>query len=1030
MLILHGSVLGETLFLWGESPPSNTPATAPRRKTRAAVSVLPTGPDDKTLLAALSQWAISDTSPRQVWLPSLVDRPAPSHPLVGDFPDAQTSLTMRAWTVQTCELSIRTAVDVLAEMSKQALLKPGVMVGSTLQSWGIVLRFAASLTARQQFLPGVRKKAGEWIACWKSVRVGADLANFATLAQAMPQAARALATGDTAPETPAETVLGTFVDVIVDHLVREIGPAVVVKPVKSGKKKTPKFASVHDQWLHALRSTDGVMTGDDSELTGLADQVRDWHRPITVIARSPYRLCFRLEEPEGEPAKGEFAPPGDWRVRYFLQPNDEPSLLVPLDQVWKNKHNKPAVWQRGKSDAREYVLAALGQAATLVPAVNATLKSTEPTGYTLNTAHAHDFLTDKAVSLEQAGFPVLLPAWWTRRGTKQRLTMKTRASVSGGTSFSGLSMDQIVRFDWQAALGEQTLTQKELEALAKLKLPLVKVRGQWVQLSPEEIQAAIEFWKKQARNEGTVRDLVRLALGADTLPEGVRLSDVEGEGAVGELLRQLEGKEAFAEEVVPATFHGELRPYQVRGYSWLAFLRRFGLGACLADDMGLGKTVQTLALIEQNWRAAPGPTLLICPTSVIGNWQREAARFTPELPVLVHHGGTRKQGESFKALAGKHGLVLSSYALLHRDAELFKSIPWKAVVLDEAQNIKNPSTKQAQAARGLPGAARIALTGTPVENHVGDLWSIMEFLNPGFLGTQAAFRRNFYLPIQAYRDTDAEKRLKRLTGPFVLRRLKTDKTIIDDLPDKIETKVFCTLTQEQASLYQAVVDEANKSLETKQGIERRGTILSVLMRLKQVCNHPAQFLGDNSAIDDRSGKLRRLMELLEEVTEAGDKALLFTQFTEMAVMLVDYLQDNLGQEVLYLHGGMTKKQRDAVVSRFQSVDGPGLFVLSLKAGGTGLNLTQASHVFHFDRWWNPAVENQATDRAFRIGQKKNVQVHKFVCQGTVEERIDDMIERKREIAGRTVGTGENWLTELSTADLRQLWALSKSALGD
>jgi SNF2 family DNA or RNA helicase len=375
--------------------------------------------------------------------------------------------------------------------------------------------------------------------------------------------------------------------------------------------------------------------------------------------------------------------------------------------------------------------------------------------------------------------------------------------------------------------------------------------------------------------------------------------------------------------------------------------------------------------------------------------------------------------------------VLSSYALLHRDLEALSQVEWGGVVLDEAQNVKNPDTKQARAARTLGAGYRVALTGTPVENNVGDLWSLLEFLNPGLLGSQAHFKRTFFVPIQAGRDPEAAERLKRLTGPFILRRLKTDKAVIADLPEKLEAKVFCTLTKEQASLYAAVVAEAAEALEGAEGIRRKGVVLATLSKLKQVCNHPAQFLGDNSAIPGRSGKLARLTEMLEEALAAGDRALVFSQFAEMGAILKRHLEDAFGHETLFLHGGVPKKARDRMVERFQADgDGPPLFVLSLKAGGTGLNLTRASHVFHFDRWWNPAVENQATDRAFRIGQRRRVQVHKFLCAGTLEEKIDEMIERKKQVAEAVVGTGEGWLTELSTAELKELIALRPEAVSE
>jgi SNF2 family DNA or RNA helicase len=523
-----------------------------------------------------------------------------------------------------------------------------------------------------------------------------------------------------------------------------------------------------------------------------------------------------------------------------------------------------------------------------------------------------------------------------------------------------------------------------------------------------------------------------MALGGGRTPGDIPFEGVRATGWIADLLAELDGRIPFQELSTPQGFQGTLRPYQVRGYSWLSFLQKWGLGACLADDMGLGKTIQTLALIQRDWESGGRrPVLLICPMSVVSNWQKEASRFTPNLPVMVHHGIERTKGEEFKTRAAEQAIVISSYALLHRDFETLKEVTWAGVVLDEAQNIKNPETRQAKTARALKADYRIALTGTPVENNVGDLWSIIEFLNSGFLGTQTEFKNRFFIPIQAGRDPEAVEKLKRLTGPFVLRRLKTDKAIISDLPEKMEMKVFCTLTKEQVSLYEAVVKETMEALDETEGIQRKGLVLATLSKLKQVCNHPAQFLSDNSPIPGRSGKLARLTEMVEEMIEVDDRALIFSQFAEMGKILQKHLQETFGREVLFLHGGTLKKQRDRMVERFQAEeDGPFLFILSLKAGGTGLNLTRASHVIHFDRWWNPAVENQATDRAFRIGQTKNVQVHKFICAGTLEERIDEMIERKKEIAEKVIGTGEAWLTELSTAELKNLFILREEAIGE
>jgi SNF2 family DNA or RNA helicase len=456
------------------------------------------------------------------------------------------------------------------------------------------------------------------------------------------------------------------------------------------------------------------------------------------------------------------------------------------------------------------------------------------------------------------------------------------------------------------------------------------------------------------------------------------------------------------------------------------------MGAVLADDMGLGKTVQLLALFAHDLEKpdGAGPTLLVCPMSLVGNWERETAKFTPHLRVHVQHGKERPQGKDFRAVVLASDLVITTYSLLARDSAALRKLPWRRVVLDEAQAVKNAATQAAIAARALKAPRRIAVTGTPVENRLADLWSLMEFANPKLLGDAADFKRRFALPIERAGSTDASARLRNLTQPFVLRRVKTDTSIISDLPEKLEMEVICTLTGEQAALYQSVVEDMLERIANSSGIERRGLVLATMTKLKQVCNHPAQFLRDGSRIGGRSGKLARLEETLDEVLAAGEKALLFTQYAEFGELLRTHLTARFGREVAFLHGGLSKAQRDAMVARFQQEErqGPSLFVLSLKAGGTGLTLTAANHVIHVDRWWNPAVEDQATDRAFRIGQSRAVQVRKFVCAGTLEEKISLMIRDKRGLAASVVGTGEGWLTELSTSQLRELLTLDAGSV--
>jgi SNF2 family DNA or RNA helicase len=1040
MILLHASLVDGQFLLWGESPPapaSGPPARRSRKPKAPLLQPSPFDPGADALAAAVHGILPTAKSPRGaeqafLWLPTAAGRPIASSPLIAEGPEAAAEPELWSWRTTVVPLTTNEAIDLLEACLDRDTLAPGILVGSALAFWATALRLAGALVAREQFLPDVEQTGKTWRASWKPALTGTEGQRFNQLARIMPGACRALTpTADAPPGRPATAVLTEFLGLTVDAMVRSAAADGGALPARAPGRKKTTFDSVHDQWLHALRSADGRLHGTAKELAGLAEQVRTWQRPVASAQVAPFRLCFRLEEPptNGEADSG-FVAGGKWTVRYLLQAQDDPSLLVPVEDAWASRGAKAAVLQRGGLQPREFLLAGLGQAAGLCPEIEASLRTAAPGGFTADSVTAHRFLTETALLLEQAGFGVLLPGWWTRKGTKQKLAV--RASVkSPAMQGGGLTLEQLVKFDWQVALGEHTLTLRELETLARLKAPLVRVRGQWVQVNADEIQAALAFWKDHKTDQATLRDLVRMTLGARPAAGGLPVGGVTASGWVEDFLAQLEGRASFAELPAPGSFQGTLRPYQVRGYSWLAFLRRWGLGACLADDMGLGKTVQALALLQADWESgARRPTLLVCPMSVVGNWKKEAERFTPKLPVLVHHGQKRSRGSAFAKEAERQALVLTSYSLLHRDLALFDKVDWSGVILDEAQNIKNPETKQAQAARALKAGCRIALTGTPVENHVGDLWSIWQFLNPGFLGSQAEFRRRFFLPIQFQRDAEAAAGLKRLTGPFLLRRLKTDKAVIADLPDKLEMKVFCNLTREQASLYAAVVAELDRGVQTAEGIQRKGLVLGALSKLKQVCNHPAHFLGDNSSIPGRSGKLARLTEMLDEVLQAGDRALVFTQFTEMGAILQRHLQETFGREVPFLHGGVDRKQRDRMVGRFQGGDGPRIFLLSLKAGGTGLNLTAANHVFHFDRWWNPAVEDQATDRAFRIGQARNVQVHKFLCVGTLEEKIDEMIERKKGVASQVVGTGEAWLTELSNEELREVFALRQEALGE
>jgi SNF2 family DNA or RNA helicase len=1039
MIILHAAFLEGELFLWGEMP--EEPETPVVKKTRNKSKLHADRADLKLLRYDAGVGKLSSVlqeigfdfkvikksiQSMTVRLPTVDNQPVPSSTLIGELPESVRKAALVPWKVTAFRLPLEKAVEFLCRCIGKQIFGPGVVIGKDLSFWTMALRFAAALVTKGQFLPDVSEIYGIYLAHWRPILSGFDNERLSKLVNSMPVVARALSRRVASPPSISPiSLLSAFINMMVDYLVRSADRDdfwYTSSAQRRSLKRKETFYSIHDQWLKALCSRDGEIDGKAVELFQLTTHLKNWIRPISVFISTPFRLCFRIEEPRNGNDK--------WYVRYLLQANNDPSLLIPVDEIRRGKDTLPFTDEDFNFD--EYLLLSLGQASRICPHIESSLRTSEPSGYKLDPMGAYEFLTQKALILEQSGFGVMLPAWWTRKDTKLRLTARANVKTPEMQSVSGLSLDQIVQFDWEVALGGEKLSFEELQRLAKFKAPFVKVRGQWVLLNAEEIQAAIQFWKNKASEQTTLREIVRMALGGGKTPGNIPVEEILASGWIADLLKELDGRIPFHELSQPQDFCGTLRPYQVRGYSWLSFLRRWGLGACLADDMGLGKTIQTLALIQKDREAGERrPVLLICPTSVVNNWQKEASRFTPELPVMVHHGIERKRGEAFKTEAMEHAIVISSYALLNRDFETFKDLHWVGVVLDEAQNIKNPETKQAKAARTIHADYRIALTGTPVENNVGDLWSIMEFLNSGFLGTQGEFKNRFFIPIQAAQDSGASERLKRLTGPFILRRLKSDKAIISDLPEKMEMKVFCTLTKEQASLYEAVVKETMDSLDETEGIQRKGVVLATLLKLKQVCNHPAHFLGDNSPIPARSGKLNRLTEMAEEMMAVGDHALVFTQFAEMGTILQRHLQEMFGREVLFLHGGTPKKQRDWMVERFQAHDdSPFLFILSLKAGGTGLNLIRANHVVHFDRWWNPAVENQATDRAFRIGQTKNVEVHKFICAGTLEEKIDEMIERKKEVAERVIGTGEAWLTELSTSELKSLFSLRKEAIGE
>ncbi len=936
-LVVHGSWSTDAFFVWGESS-----AAAPRkrgRKPRIPPHPHAALPDDlRSVLervAPLGEWETMPKASRVMLLPSTGDAPRLPPWLVPGAEEEVSESLLLPWQVSGVALDVLSALDLLVALPSSP--GEGPYWGTDLRYWSSVAKLGLELLARHRFLPGMTEKEGQYRGVWLPVLDDPqDRTRLRALTEAMPPVCRALYAKAQVPDAgqaPAPHILvDDFLSQLIDRAVRDWGRSRLDR-----RRKQPE--GISGLWWSALWADDShieVPIAQRRDLLSLHEAWNEWLGQLRGEAEAAFRVCFRLESPEFDPETGEIVVP-DWILRYMLQANDDPSLLVPAEQVWAAHGGTLRVLNRKFEGAQERLLAGLGLAGRLFPPIFSSLRTARPALCTLTVDEAYAFLREVGPILESSGFGVLVPAWWDKPGVR----LGVRANLTSEASTTGrglLNMDSLVQFDWELALGDQALSWQELERLAALKMPLVRVRGQWVMLQADQIEAAIAFWEKKRRQENMpLRDALGLALGAMDELMGLPLQGVQTSGWLNALLKDLQDGEKLQDLPAPDGFVGQMRPYQVRGYSWLAFLRRWGLGACLADDMGLGKTIQAIALLLQEREITDDelePALVICPTSVVGNWKREIKRFAPGLRVMVHHGGSRASGTAFISEAQEHDVVISTYGLARRDVEDLAQVPWSDIILDEAQNIKNPQAKQSQAIRTLPGANRIALTGTPVENRLSELWSIMQFLNPGFLGSQASFRKEFALPIERYQNRVATERLKGLVGPFVLRRVKTDPTVIQDLPEKLEMKVYCNLTAEQATLYRAVVKESLERVDAAgEGIERRGAVLGALTRLKQICNHPAQFMGDGSALAGRSGKLDRLGEMLEEALSVGDRALVFTQFAEMGHMLRAYLQSLFGIEVLFLHGGTPQKQRDRIVARFQSGQGgSSIFILSLAQG--------------------------------------------------------------------------------------------------
>jgi len=941
----------------------------------------------------------------------------------------------------------------------------------SIRTWALLTKFIFELISRGNFIPILeteREKVfqGNWKLIMKTQY---DHERFRIVLKNSPWSAFNLPTNFIPLEQKEENsisyktnglwqksyLFSEFMDKIGDYLIR----------TALNKKRFQTFKNIYSSEIQLEKEQDVLLKWDYKFLKSLINKdyhfnvqlfsetiipniIRDWTEfNQSFLTSRGFSFVLQLKYPEISEE--------DWPLEFFIKSQDNNELFS-LKEIWERAtrvKNKVLKYFDKDELLIELIYRSLGTCSKIFAPIKRSLDERYPSKILLNPSEVMDFLRYPKDLLIQSGFNVVLPSVFTKGG-KQRfsarmvISSKVKKKIKGTSSTlpALFNIDSMLDYKWKASLEGEDLTEDEFKEIMNSKEPLINWRGKWILVESndiEELQTLIE--NNERTGTITRMEAIKLGLKENTqIQENGNQYEVVIEGDLEEIVRRLQTIDSFKEIPTPRSFKGNLRPYQTIGLKWLGNMCSLNFGVCLADDMGLGKTIQVLAFLlykQENYPEEPGSTLIVCPTSVLFNWEREIKKFAPNLNIMFHHGPNRiKEASGLPEFLKSHRVILTSYGTLRNDIDFLETIPFNGVILDESQNIKNYASKQTQAVYKLQSKYRICLSGTPIENRLMELWTLFRFLNPGLLNSRTEFQKDYVIPIERYQDPDATENLKSIIMPFLLRRVKSDKSIVKDLPEKNEMKVYLELSEIQAKLYEGLVEKSLEEIKTMSSDQRKkkGLVLKLLTQLKQLCNHPNQYLRINASEYDlkenmkkflsESPKLDRLIEMTDEVISNLEKVLIFTQFRKMGEYIKKVLEIKYNFKILYFHGGVPEKKRRVIVDQFQSKDkkSPPILILSLKAGGTGLNLTRGTTVIHFDRWWNPAVENQATDRAYRIGQDSQVNVYKFITVGTIEEKIDALLEEKKDLAEKIVATtGESWISDLSDDKLNELFALKK-----